>query len=203
MEYTTLLGAWAVAISGPCVISWLAGDLAGASRARKLYGADDEAFDGGNAVGAFEVEEWAVEGAVKPLAEAREKARSPMAFEAQIEELAIQAERRREERQRAAAAAPQQETSAPPSVLVTSEHDAQNAQVVLARYQRSMEELQHINHAREVYPVYDGWPVHELPSVRIAAPVRLSANASDLHDERVRFSSDCEETRALIALGEG
>lgn len=201
MDYTTLLGAWAVAISGPCVISWLAGDLTGAARTRKLYGDDNQAFDGENAAGAFEVKEWAVEGAVQPLSETCLEHRAPLRFAARVEDLALQAERRREERAGDLLSTPAHRVSQPQAALFKSERDAQDAQRVLARYRRSMEELQHINRAREDWAFYDAWPVHEFPSVRIVAPVMLSASASDLHDERVRLSSGWEN-EALVAHGE-
>lgn len=210
MDYTTLLGTWAVAISGPCVISWLAGDLAGSSRTRKLFGDDHTAFASGDgrsgkgAVGAFGVEAWSVEGSIKPLAEAPAQAAAPMAFAAQIEDLAVQAERRREERQRAVAAAPCRQASAPLSILVTSEVEAPgapDAQAVLAGYRRSMEELQNIAHTRGAPYADGGVPVHELPSVRIAAPFMLNTNPGDLHEGRGRFSSDWE-TDPFIALGD-
>jgi len=37
MEYTITLGVWAVSVAAPCVISWLAGDMVGSARARRLY----------------------------------------------------------------------------------------------------------------------------------------------------------------------
>lgn len=201
MDYTSLLGVWAVAVSGPCVISWLAGDLAGAARMRKLYDERDPGFDAQSADKAFDVEEWAVEGAVKPMAEPRAKARSPLSHGAQIEELAIQAERRREERQRALAPPPKREKPAAPSVLVTGECDAHEAQDVLARYRRSMEEMQRVNHAVDTgLSPYD-LPFHETPSVRIAAPVRPKASARDLQEERLRYATNRDD-EALAARGQ-
>ncbi|MEL6323149.1 MAG: hypothetical protein AAFQ84_02840, partial [Pseudomonadota bacterium] len=46
MDYTVALGAWAISIAAPCVICWLAGDVTGASRTRRLYALADEDVDG-------------------------------------------------------------------------------------------------------------------------------------------------------------
>lgn len=171
MDYISLLSVWAVAISGPCVISWLAGDLAGSARTRKLYGATDSASDAERPVDLFDVEDWSVDGAIIPLDESRCEAPSPLGFEARVEELALQAESRREVRRRALAPRPARASAAPSSVLVTNEHDAQDARKVLARYRRSQEELQRVNPGRAARPRHQDRPFYEQPGVRIAAPV--------------------------------
>lgn len=40
MDYTVALSVWAVSVAAPCVISWLAGDMVGSARTRRLIEAD-------------------------------------------------------------------------------------------------------------------------------------------------------------------
>ena len=106
MDYVSVLAVWALAAAGPCVVSWLAGDRAGANRTRRLY-AGAHAMDDANANleaqetadAAFRVEDWRVPGRVHPLRptdQNREDADQSAAYQPpSCEELAKQAEHRR------------------------------------------------------------------------------------------------------------
>ena len=66
MEQTVSLGVWAMTVIAPCIISWLAGDVAGAARTRRLYngGIDTDPSPSDSAL-AYQVEQWRL----KPSAE--------------------------------------------------------------------------------------------------------------------------------------
>lgn len=101
MDYTIALGVWAVTIAGPCVVSWLAGDMAGSARTRRLYEKDQRIWDLSDGTSALRVEEWLIAGSVHPLAAQREAppagsaAHKPAPFEREVEE-AQRRQRRRE-----------------------------------------------------------------------------------------------------------
>lgn len=106
MEYTTVFVVWAVAVTGPCVISWLAGDMAGASRTRQLFAENGAGTDQTDSASALRVEAWRVPGVVHPLPPVEPRDRLDAPNVPSFEEQAAEAERRHERRQALAARAP-------------------------------------------------------------------------------------------------
>lgn len=61
MEYTIALGVWAVCIAAPCVMSWMAGDMVGSARTRRLYAPGSEGFDAGRESDRYKDSDYLVE----------------------------------------------------------------------------------------------------------------------------------------------
>ncbi len=111
MDYTVALGVWAVTVTAPCVVSWLAGDMVGSARTRRLYAEGGEGLTPTSEIeSAYGVEEWRLgvsaqsgdraTGHDQPLSERRlarrHSARFAVADDAlSFEEQAREAERRR------------------------------------------------------------------------------------------------------------
>ncbi|MEM7702758.1 MAG: hypothetical protein AAF251_12530 [Pseudomonadota bacterium] len=152
MDYSSVWAIWAVAIAGPCVISWLAGDIAGSARTRQLYGEKYLATDADakerQAYRAGVVEEWRVPGVVHPLAETLERADPATLRAPSFTEEAASAERRR--LHRAAVAAPSQASG--------TRSDEQEPDLILRQYARSISDLRtkprlEADHADDSHPV--------------------------------------------------
>lgn len=151
MEYSSVWAIWAVAIAGPCVISWLAGDIAGSARTRQLYGEMSLPPEKGEmdqqSYRPTLVEEWRVSGVTHPLAEAVEGANEAALCPPTYMEQAAQAECRR--MQRAAICKPrrpirrdwgQATASLPPRATWTRPED-QTPDQVLRQYALSVSDL--------------------------------------------------------------
>lgn len=67
MEFSVELGLWAVTVAGPCVVSWMAGDLAGAARMRRVYAACSAGNGIGRDPGALMVEQWRLDDEARRL----------------------------------------------------------------------------------------------------------------------------------------
>ncbi len=67
MEYAAGFGVWVAVVTGMCVFSWLAGDLAGSARTRRLYAEPHQPDTLSASAAALRVEEWRVEGTTHPL----------------------------------------------------------------------------------------------------------------------------------------
>jgi len=154
MDYTTVFAVWTVAITGPCVISWLVGDMAGSTRTRQLYADGIGAQEPINAHetdgSSFLVDQWRVEGSIHPLAEVV----SPEEPAARVapttaEEQAADAERRRLRRASLASRVERMSTEwAPPPAVDRRPDVIQSVSVVpdpahvLRQYARSVESLE-------------------------------------------------------------
>ena len=153
MDYTTVFAVWTVAITGPCVISWLVGDMTGATRTRQLYADGVSAHEPITAHDqngpAFVVEQWRVQGAIHPLSEAvvsPEKLETPRVPRA--EEQAADAERRRLRRASLASRVERMSTEWAPPALDPRPEVPQSVTVVpdpshvLHHYARSVDSLE-------------------------------------------------------------
>ncbi|MEL6485993.1 MAG: hypothetical protein AAFQ13_02465 [Pseudomonadota bacterium] len=100
MDYTVVVSVWAVSVAAPCVLSWLAGDIVGSARTRRVITADWLAQ-----AEAFAVPQAGLDGGVclphsgsaslPSIRGLRARPEEEMSFEEQ----ARQAERRRERRE--------------------------------------------------------------------------------------------------------
>lgn len=100
MDYTVLLSVWAVSVAAPCVLSWLAGDMVGSARTRRVMTADwlaqaegvaapEAGLDGGKSL------PCPASAIIPPLLGRVVRPEEEMSFEEQARE----AERRRERRE--------------------------------------------------------------------------------------------------------
>ena len=69
MDYAALIAVWMVAITGPCVLCWLAGDCVGSARTLDLYGGDAEQTerDLGSGERTFAIKPWGLPDALDPI----------------------------------------------------------------------------------------------------------------------------------------
>ncbi|MEM7688683.1 MAG: hypothetical protein AAF291_06650 [Pseudomonadota bacterium] len=195
MEYSSVLAVWAVAIAGPCIISWLAGDLIGSARTRNLFtdtGSAGEAHSDSIdwEADAYRVEDWRIPGLVHPLSskwgeDEAEPQRAPT-----LEEQAQGAERRRERRADQLHIAPSETKGVPMTrgdVRTPQPPLAQtDVERILRRYEESVAALHRSNrvaaaHARQADEL------DQTIRLTMAAPVRLTSTAQDLYLERVRY----------------
>ncbi|NQX93422.1 MAG: hypothetical protein HRT64_00580 [Erythrobacter sp.] len=175
MEYVSLIAVWAVGISGPCVICWLAGDMAGSARTQRLYSAGELALSDASAASAYRVDDWRVRGRVHPLggASSIEEPAAPSAPCAK--EQAAHAEHRRQRRAALAAIGMRADhfekragAPAEPDPEPSLAHPDPAA--VLHRYERSVEALQ-------------------LSNMEAMEPITVCTSASDLYPHRLRSST--------------
>jgi len=155
MDYTTVFAVWTVAITGPCVISWLVGDLAGSTRTRQLYtdgvGALEPITGQDQEASAFLVEQWRVKGSIHPLAEGVSLKESEAPPAPTFEEQAIEAERRRVRRASLASRVERMSTEWAPAIVdpepnvIESACAVSDPSRVLRQYARSVESLQRRN----------------------------------------------------------
>ncbi len=95
MDYKVLFAFWLVAITGPCVVSWLVGNRRGVARMRRLLLQEVPPQDPAARASALRVEPWRVSGSVFPWP-AFGSVEDPVEREGlSIEERAQEAERRR------------------------------------------------------------------------------------------------------------
>ncbi|MEO1731279.1 MAG: hypothetical protein AAFR64_11135 [Pseudomonadota bacterium] len=134
MEDTVGFGVWAVTVIAPCIVSWLAGDVAGSARTRRLYD-DALALDHAQSESAqaYRVESWALKASAEPayLADRSE-------YEPTPEEQAIAAEQRRLRRQAYAktpSLAPLHEANAQ---SITARGPEAHDELVLQHYRQSV-----------------------------------------------------------------
>ena len=134
MEDTVGLGVWAVTVIAPCIVSWLAGDVAGSARTRRLYD-DALALDHVKSEGAqaYRVEPWTLKPSAEPSCFAERNK-----YEPTPEEQAIAAEQRRLRRQAYAqtpSLAPLREANG--FVIATRDTEAHD-ELVLQHYRQSV-----------------------------------------------------------------
>jgi len=94
MDYTMLFSVWAVAITGPCVVCWLAGHMRGAARIHRLY--ESEPAAPATSASAMRVEPWRIPGSVFPLPSFGSVEDQTARTDPCAEEQALEAERRRQ-----------------------------------------------------------------------------------------------------------
>lgn len=152
--------------------------MTGAARTRRLYTDGLTQPEGATeSASALRVDEWRVPGAVHPLP-VEPIAQSEAAHRADrtCEERALQAESRR--RARAAMVSRMRAEEIDRRQNSPRQGDqAGTTQAVLEHYENSVEELRRLSRAPHDFE-------EELPSLRVVAPIILTANAADLRDER-------------------
>ncbi|MEO0418829.1 MAG: hypothetical protein AAF249_08190 [Pseudomonadota bacterium] len=168
MDYSSVWAIWAVAISGPCVISWLVGDIAGSARTRELYDEKHRVTDADEAerqaYPAGVVEEWRVSGVTHPLVSAVNQEDPPDFRSPTFTEKAARAERRR--LQRTAFTVPTasiggdwiQLTEGPSLQTTGTRSDDRKTDQILRHYARSIGDL-HIKRGLEVDSAAHSWSV--------------------------------------------
>ena len=168
MEYTTLFSVWLVAITGPCVVSWLMGDRIGAARTRHLLAAEGEPEtqpakgEAGWDQHSFRVPDWCVEGAIHPLAQThnqpdgdgvRPSPRAATSFEQQA---ALAEERRQMRRLLSRSASSGSRARAGARLENWRAETRADPGEVLIQYERSVAALQRVNLAAKSQPAPSG-----------------------------------------------